>query len=82
MSLSELKILLEHVADTRELVLDAAAPPAGELHAAWHAARREAGAAYEAWCCRGGREAYLVYRAAADRADAAQDTLVAPVLSA
>jgi hypothetical protein len=38
-------------------------------------AQREANAAYEDWQLRPGDDAYIVYRAAADRADAAQDQL-------
>ena len=43
--------------------------------ALWSAARAEANLAYEAWCSTRGREAYAVYRAAEDRADAAEDAL-------
>ena len=42
---------------------------------AWDEARAESRIAFEDWSDRGGREAYLVYRAAEDRADAAQDAL-------
>jgi hypothetical protein len=42
----------------------------------WSAARAEANLAYEAWCAAPGREAYAVYRAAEDRADAAEDALL------
>jgi hypothetical protein len=42
---------------------------------AWDEAQVEAELAYEAWCREPGREAYVVYRAAQDRADAAQDAL-------
>ncbi len=38
-------------------------------------AGREAREAYEDWRVRGGLNAYVVYRAAQDRADAAQDAL-------
>jgi hypothetical protein len=47
-----------------------------ERLAVWSAARAEANLAYEAWCRRGGAEAYAVYRAAEDRADAAEDALL------
>jgi hypothetical protein len=54
----------------------------GQLHdqhyAIWSAARAEANLAYDAWCRKPGREAYAVYRAAEDRADAAEDALIAP----
>jgi hypothetical protein len=46
---------------------------------AWHAARDEALAAYDAWCEaeRGDKaDAYVVYRAAADREDAAATALL------
>ncbi len=49
------------------------------LFAEWSAARAEANMAYDAWCdggCVGSRtEAYTVYRAAEDRADAAEVAL-------
>jgi hypothetical protein len=55
---------------------------AAQLHderfAVWSAARAEANLAYIAWCRRPGRDAYAVYRAAEDRADAAEDALLAP----
>jgi len=43
----------------------------------WSAARAEANLAYEAWCAVPGLEAYAVYRAAEDRADAAEHALIA-----
>jgi hypothetical protein len=49
----------------------------------WSAARAEANLAYAAWCNESGSEAYAVYRAAEDRADAAELALVSsaqPVL--
>ena len=52
---------------------DVSAPP--EL-LAWHAAD-EAHAAYADWRARRDRDSYAVYRACADRADAAQETLAA-----
>jgi hypothetical protein len=42
---------------------------------AWDAAQEEAELAYETWGDDPGRESYAVYRAAQDRADAAQDAL-------
>jgi hypothetical protein len=49
-----------------------------ELFALWSAARAEANLAYEAWCgAPGSSDAYVVYRAAEDRADAAEQALVA-----
>ena len=56
----------------------------GQLHdqrfAIWGAARAEANLAYEAWCRNPGRESYAVYRAAEDRADAAEDALQHPLV--
>ena len=46
-----------------------------ELFVLWSAARAEANTAYDAWCARPGAEAYAVYRAAEDRADAAEERL-------
>ena len=46
-----------------------------ELYAIWCAARAEANIAYDGWRMSPGREAYAAYRAAEDRADAAQDAL-------
>jgi hypothetical protein len=47
-----------------------------ELFVIWSAARADANLAYEAWCASPGAEAYLVYRAAEDRADAAEGALM------
>ena len=63
-----------------------AAPPLGihaamsrpvrdELFVLWSAARAEANIAYDAWCSSPGPDAYAVYRAAEDRADAAEVAL-------
>jgi hypothetical protein len=46
-----------------------------ELFVIWSAARADANVAYEAWCSAPGGEAYAVYRAAEDRADAAEGAL-------
>jgi hypothetical protein len=46
-----------------------------ERYATWSAARAEANLALDAWRARPGRDAYLVYRAAEDRADAAERAL-------
>jgi hypothetical protein len=46
-----------------------------ELYAAWSAARAEANLAYERWCATPGRDAYVTFRAAEDRADAAEEAL-------
>ncbi|MGO9751361.1 MAG: hypothetical protein ACLP8S_05165 [Solirubrobacteraceae bacterium] len=42
---------------------------------AWDEAQIQAELAYAEWCRQPGREAYVVYCAAQDRADAAQDAL-------
>ena len=47
-----------------------------ELFVIWSAARADANLAYAAWCDSPGSEAYWVYRAAEDRADAAESALV------
>jgi hypothetical protein len=46
-----------------------------EYYAIWSAARAEANLALDAWRASPGRDAYLVYRAAEDRADAAEQAL-------
>ena len=46
-----------------------------EVFALWSAARAEANLAYDAWCDTRGGDAYAVYRAAEDRADAAETAL-------
>jgi hypothetical protein len=53
----------------------ATAPEHTELFAVWSAARAEANIAYAAWCELRGADAYAVYRAAEDRADAAERAL-------
>lgn len=56
-----------------------------ELFVIWSAARAEANIAYDAWCHDPGRMTYAVYRAAEDRADAAEVALsrgAAPALAA
>ena len=66
-----------------ELVFTSAPPPAASmfqcLRMAWAEALLEADCAYEVWGRVGGLEAYVIYRAAADRADAAQDALAGHV---
>ena len=47
----------------------------GEVFVLWSAARAEANEAYDAWCVTPGSDAYTVYRAAEDRADAAEAEL-------
>jgi hypothetical protein len=51
----------------------------------WSAARAEANLAYQAWCDTPGQFAYAVFRAAEDRADAAEQALICaarPLLAA
>jgi hypothetical protein len=50
-----------------------------ELFTIWSAARAEANVAYAAWCDSPGTAAYIVYRAAEDRADAAEQALASTV---
>jgi hypothetical protein len=78
MSVQELRELLERIEDTREIVLGLApgeVPRAGEPLAVWRGARAEANAALETWRSEPGEAAYAVYRAAEDRADAAEASL-------
>ena len=78
MSTTELRALLDQVADTRELVLRRAAsmgPAFNAVYDAWSDAHEEAEDALRAWLGSGSGSAYAVYRAAQDREDAAQDAL-------
>ena len=79
MSTTELRALLDQVADTRELVLRRAAalgPAFDAVHDAWSDAHEEAEAAYGTVAAHARRgDDYAVYRAAQDREDAAQDAL-------
>jgi hypothetical protein len=63
--------------DVGELVFSGELPPDASiidcLRVAWGEARSEANCAYELWHAERGADAYIVYRAAQDRADAAQD---------
>jgi hypothetical protein len=82
MSTSELRALLDQVADTRELVLRRSAglgPLWNAVYDAWSDAHEEAEEAYWAWRASRRAEEYLVYRAAQDREDAAQDALAVAV---
>ena len=79
MGVNELKVLLDQVPDTRELVLRRAAGWA-PVRDAWGDAREDAAEAYGAWHRLGTAAAYTAYRAAQDREDAAQDALAASAL--
>ena len=74
MSSRDLKTLLDQVADTREIVLRQARTWSADYDA-WSDARDDALLAYALWRSAPTAESYAVYRAAQDRADAAQDTL-------
>ena len=80
MSSRELKTLLDQVPDTREIVLRRARSWSADYDA-WSDARDEALQAYASWLSAPMRESYAVYRAAQDRADAAQDTLAQTQMS-
>lgn len=76
MTVRQLHNLLRGLDDTREVIVRRSRH-GDVLQEVWRAAQDEADLAYAAWCERRGRDAYLAYRAAADRADAALDALVA-----
>ncbi len=76
MSVHELKVLLDQVADTRELVLRRHATWA-PVRDAWCDAREDAAEAYVQWKRERDAASYAAYRAAQDREDAAQDALAA-----
>ncbi|WP_445149348.1 hypothetical protein [Baekduia sp. Peel2402] len=78
MTVRQLHNLLRGLDDTREVVVRRRGGRQGDvLKEIWRGAQDEADAAYALWCELRGRDAYLAYRAAADRADAALDALVA-----
>jgi hypothetical protein len=80
LSASELKTLLDQVADTREFVLrraDLHGAAWNALFDAWNEANEEAAEAYREWRTHSDRASYAAYRAAADREDAAQDAVAA-----
>jgi hypothetical protein len=74
MSTSDLKLLLDDVPDTLEMVLRREPRRPLELEA-WREAKEEARFAFAGWCARPGPASYAAYRAAQDREDAAQDAL-------
>jgi hypothetical protein len=76
MTVRQLHNLLRGLDDTKELVVSRT-PDGDVLHDVWRAAQDEADHAYAAWQEFHGREAYLLYRAAADRSDAAMDAVIA-----
>jgi hypothetical protein len=82
MSRRDLEELLERIEDTREIVLGPEFgetlfdDPRGDLHAVWTDARYVARQAYDHWRAQPGADAYAVYRAAADREEAAASALM------
>ena len=80
MSTTELKALLDQVADTRELVLRRAAslgPAFNAVYDAWSDAHEEAEEAYVAWLRRRRPTTTPSTAPPQDREDAAQDALAA-----
>ena len=78
MSTRQLHELLDGLGDTHEFVIRERVPTATvvtELFAMWSAARAEANDAYDRWRTNPGAKAFSVYRAAEDRADAAEAAL-------
>ena len=80
MSSQDLKRLLDDVADTREIVLRGPRTWRADYDA-WSDAHEEAEEALDLWRSTGGADAYIAYRAAQDREDAAQDTLAQTQMS-
>jgi hypothetical protein len=74
MSRHELRTLLDDVPDTFEIVLRRE-PRRDPQMDAWHDALDESARAFADWRAAPGRATYVVYRAAQDREDAAQDAL-------
>jgi hypothetical protein len=75
MTVRQLHNLLRGLDDTRELVVSRRVD-GDVLKDVWRAAQDEANHAYAAWRELRDTDAYLLYRAAADRADAALDALI------
>jgi hypothetical protein len=80
MTVRQLHNLLRGLDDTRELVYSG--QDADVLKDVWRAAQEEADHAYAGWVEHAGIDAYLLYRACADRADAALDAVIAHGLAA
>ena len=76
MSVDELRSLLDQVPDTREIILRRSEGWSAERDA-WREANDDAVDAYRCWRAGGTRTGYAAYRAAQDRADAAQDAFAA-----
>jgi hypothetical protein len=68
--------------DAHDPIAGAGSVGIDEMHARWLAACDEAEWALDAWRVAPGKLAYAVYRAAADRADAAQDQLADAIRAA
>jgi hypothetical protein len=77
MSRRHLRHLLSGIADHGELTHREPLPVRDPLRAAWRSAADDALEAYESWLLSRGADDFAVYRAYADRADAAQDALAA-----
>jgi hypothetical protein len=76
MTVRQLHKLLRGLDDSREMVVRRRRRGADVLLEVWRAAQDEADHAYAVWSDLHGTDAYLLYRAAADRADAALDALI------
>jgi hypothetical protein len=78
MAAKHLHDALDEIPDTGEIVIRVPVrQDADGMLEAWRSARAEANAALDLWRADGGRRAFSVFRAAEDRADAAQDALAA-----
>jgi hypothetical protein len=78
MSGRQLQAVLDGIPDTGEIVIRLSSQPeTDELLEAWRCAHADADAALDSWRAIRSREAFATFRAAEDRADAAQDSLAA-----
>jgi hypothetical protein len=75
----QLSHLLDDIPDTGDIVLTSPRQEGDELVLAWRGARHEANVALSEWRLRPTGEAFAAFRAAEDRADAAQDALAARI---